>query len=564
MAIDVSSQSDATLNVGSRLTLMAQRMPDATCVVVPARRHSSGRRPYRRYSFRELDDDSERLARALIALGATRDTRLVLMVRPSFDFISLVFALFKAGCISVLIDPGMGRKHVLSCLDQVRPDGFVAISPVQAVRVLLGKRYARARLNVTVGRRWFWGGPTLGNLRAGRWNTPLPATTADDPAAIIFTSGSTGPPKGVLYTHGNFSAQVDAIRDRYQIQPGGIDLACFPLFGLFNCAMGVTTVIPDMNASRPASVDPRNIIAAVRDCQVTQSFASPAVWDRVSGYCVTHGERLPTLARVFSAGAPVAPQILERARQCVADRAEMHTPYGATEALPIASIEAAEVLDETRHATAAGAGTCVGRRYANVAWKIIRMVDGPLRTLDDAEILDSGEIGELIVSAPQVTQAYATSETATQRAKIADGPRLWHRMGDVGYLDAEDRFWYCGRMSQRVVTPRQTLFTDPCEGIFNAHPAVKRSALVGIGSRGSQIPAMIVEPHAPRGGSTKLEREQLRSELLALAAAHDATALIRHVLFKNKFPVDVRHNSKIGREELAQWATRQLARKDSR
>lgn len=558
MTVELASPQTAALNVGRRLTQMAARMPDAAAVVVPGRRDRSGARQYQRYTFRQLDDDSDHLARALVSMGARRDSRLVLMVRPSFDFVSLVFALFKSGAVSVLIDPGMGRQHVLNCLDQVRPDGFIAISPVQAVRTLLGKRYAQARLNVTVGRRWFWGGPTIDQLRRGRSAAELPETSADDSAAIIFTSGSTGPPKGVLYSHGNFSAQVDSIRDQYGIEPGGIDLACFPLFGLFNCAMGITTVIPDMNASRPASVNPANIVEAVRDCGVTQSFASPAVWNRVSAYCVEKGITLASLRRVFSAGAPVSPEILERTCRSLATPSEMHTPYGATEALPVATIAASEVLADTRIATARGAGTCVGRRYANVEWKVIRIADGPIATLHEAQELPDGEIGELIVSAPQVTRLYVTSEEATRLAKIGDGRRFWHRMGDVGYFDAEGRFWYCGRMSQRVVTAQGTLFTDPCEGIFNAHPRVQRSALVGVGPRGQQTPAIVIELRKECCSQPKLNERELRRELRALAQAHEATRTIEHILFAKDFPVDVRHNSKINREQLARWAAPHL------
>ncbi|HEY2880848.1 MAG TPA: AMP-binding protein, partial [Pirellulales bacterium] len=170
------------------------------------------------------------------------------------------------------------------------------------------------------------------------------AATADAPAAIIFTSGSTGPAKGVLYRHGNFDTQVREIRNFYGIEPGGIDVACFPLFGLFNAAMGVTTVFPNMDFTRPAKVDPRNIVAAITDWQATQSFASPAVWNLVGKHCEVNHIQLPSLRRVFSCGAPVAAHVLRRMKSCIASDGEMFTPYGATEALPVASISASEVV----------------------------------------------------------------------------------------------------------------------------------------------------------------------------------------------------------------------------
>ena len=290
-----------------------------------------------------------------------------MLVRPGIDFVSLVFGLFKAGAVAILIDPGMGRRNLIRCLAEAEPEGFVAIPLVQAVRVCCRGRFPKARFNVTVGRRWFWGGVTLEQLRGGACECLAAAgtaarggtradvqsaakgertVTADDPAAIIFTTGSTGPPKGVLYTHGNFDAQVDQIRDFYGIQPGESRFAGFPLFGLFNCAMGVTAVIPDMDPSRPARVDPAKIVEAVRDWSVTQTFGSPAIWDRVGRYCQEHGVRLPTVRRVLSAGAPVPAEVLRRMKACIHPEGDIHTPYGATEALPVASISASEVLGE--------------------------------------------------------------------------------------------------------------------------------------------------------------------------------------------------------------------------
>jgi acyl-CoA synthetase (AMP-forming)/AMP-acid ligase II len=554
-----ASRSDTHFNIAARLVETAQRMPKAPAVIVPKGRDNQGRRQYATYTFEELNCDSDRLASSLVAWGMPRRARLALMVRPGFDFISLVFALFKAGAVQILIDPGMGRRSLLKCLDEAEPEGFIAIPLVHAVRSLLPGRYPRARWNVTVGRRWWWAGPTLQELRNDPERLPeMVAADADDPAAIIFTSGSTGPPKGVLYQHRNFIGQVDQIRDRYGIEPGGVDLACFPLFALFNSAMGVTTVIPEMDATRPAQVDPRNILEAIRDCGVTQSFASPAVWNRVGLYCQQHGMKIAGLKRVFSAGAPVPAHVLERMTNCLDAGSEIHTPYGATEALPVASIAASEVLGETSQRTSQGGGVCVGRNFPGISWKVIDIVDGPINSLVDVPEVSAGTIGELIVRGEVVTREYVGRPELTALAKINDGRDVWHRMGDVGYFDDQQRFWFCGRMSHRVVTPQGTMFTIPCEAIFNNHSAIFRSALVGVGPRGNQRPVIVLEPwpeHFPRN---RAQRRQLLEEIRALAKNHSLTESIDDFLLRRSLPVDIRHNAKIFREKLAVWAATRL------
>lgn len=558
----MSSTLAASANIGLRLTATAEEMPDAAAVVVQGRR--GWRRPvaYRSFTFAELDADSDRLARGLWAIGVTAGTRLALLVRPGYEFVALVFALFKSGAVSILIDPGMGRSNLLRCLDQAHPQGFVAIPIVQAIRRLMGRRFAAAKFNVTVGTSWLGGGVSLDRLRRlgaeERMERPAPTCRPEDPAAIIFTSGSTGPPKGVLYRHGNFGAQVDQIRDQYGIQPGGVDLACFPLFGLFNCAMGVTTVIPDMDASRPASADPARLVEAVKTCRVTQSFASPAVWDRVGRYCESNATVLPGLRRVFSSGAPVSPDVIRRMKACIHPQGEVHTPYGATEALPVSTIEAGEVLRETGQRWRSGAGTCVGSRFSEIEWKVIPIVDGPIGTIESLNDLPPGEIGELIVRAPQVTREYFENPCANDLGKIEDPCGRWHRMGDVGYFDEQARFWFCGRLGQRVVTPRGTLFTDPCEGVFNDHPDVRRSALVGVGPAGCALPVIVIEPEPGKWRHRKRAHDRFVEELRVLARKHPHTAGIEFFLFRRRFPVDVRHNAKIFRERLAVWAARQI------
>ncbi|MFZ5830941.1 MAG: fatty acid CoA ligase family protein [Planctomycetota bacterium] len=545
------------VNVARRLADMAREIPEAVAVA-ETQGYSRERRRYRVFTFAELDADSDRIAAGLRGLGVKPGTRLALLVRPGIEFISLVFALLKSGAVTILIDPGMGRKHLLDCLADAQPEGFVGIPRAQIARLRYRERFPLARLNVTVGRRWFWGGATLAQLRRSEVvGDTIAPTLAEDPAAIIFTSGGTGPPKGVLFTHGNFDAQVSEIQAFYEIRRGEVDVPAFPLFGLFNCAMGVTAVVPNMNASRPATVDPSNIVEAVHDWRATQAFASPAVWRRVGNYCSNHGITMPGLRRVLSAGAPVPAEVLEKMQKCIDPAGDIHTPYGATEALPVASIAGREVLRETAAKTRMGAGVCVGRRFPGIAWKVIRITDEPIPTLADAEDPRQGEIGELIVSGPVVTRTYVTRTEANALAKIADGDRIWHRMGDVGYFDDRGRFWMCGRKVHRVVTAAGPLYSICCEAVFNQHSAVLRSALVGMGPRGNQAPAIVVELRHRRGAKSSAARTTLFEELRCLARTTRVTANIDRFFVHPGFPVDVRHNVKIDREELARWAAGQ-------
>ena len=558
MSSDTENTADVkSHNIGQRLSEAAARYPDSVAIAIPPKRPTNrGRADYKTMTFQELEADTSRIAAGLQAMGVEPGHRIVLMVRPGLDFISLTFALFKTAATVVLIDPGMGREHLIQCLSDVKPDGFVGISLAQAARIIYRRRFPHATRNVTVGRRWFWRGPTLEHLRQHRPDEYRPPeVAAEDAAAIIFTTGSTGPPKGVFYRHGNFSQQLEQLRDNYEIRPGEIDLPCFPLFALFNSTMGVTTVVPNMDPTRPAEVDPENIVQPILDWDITQAFGSPALWNVVGQHCEQHQIKLPTLRRVLSAGAPVPNHVLQRMKQAIADDGDIHTPYGATEALPVATIAASEVLGGTAEQTAEGAGTCVGRRFSGIRWKVIRIDDGPIESIEEIEELPAGEIGELIVQGPAITTKYVTRTESNAYAKIQDNP-IWHRMGDVGYLDDTGRFWFCGRKAHRVLTATGTMYTVRCEAIFNQHPAIYRSALVGMGTAPEQIPVLIAEPWPDHRPSDKTAEERLKDELYELGQQSELTQTIQrpHILLRDALPVDIRHNAKIFREKLKVWA----------
>lgn len=548
------------VNIASHLPEMARRQPDTPAVILPTGRGSSGDITFEQFTFRELDERSDRVAKGLEGVGIKRGVRTVLMVTPSLDFFALTFALFKAGAVPVMVDPGMGVKNLGQCLAEAEPEAFIGIPKAHAARVLLGWGKPTVKRLVTVGRRLFWGGATLKGICASPESGGgyrMAETASDDMAAILFTSGSTGIPKGVVYTHGTFADQVEKIRRIYNIQPGEIDLPTFPLFALFAPGLGMTAVIPQMDFTRPGSVDPVNVIDPIKQFNITTMFGSPALVNRVGRYGESHGVKLPTLKRVISAGAPVPPIVLERFCGMLSDDAEIVTPYGATECLPVASIGSREILGDTRRDTACGKGVCVGRPLDDLEVRIIRITDDAIGEWSEDLLESDGEIGEITVKGANASREYFNRDASTRLAKIADGPGrgFWHRMGDVGYLDDQGRLWMCGRKSHRVITDKETLFTIPCEAIFNVHPLVFRSALVGTNQNGRTVPVVCIELES---GENNAEHDRLRRELLELGAKSELTKVIRTILFHPKFPVDIRHNAKIFREKLAVWAEGRL------
>lgn len=536
-------------NIAGALARVAADRGDATGLVVP-----QGDGSYRSWSFIELAQAARRFAAGLCGAGVGQGDRVMLMVRPSMEFICLTFALFRLGAVVILIDPGMGWKNLLRCIGSVRPAVLVGIPRAQLLARLFPGPFATVRSRICVGPSPL---QILGrSLAAITPDTPardifVPAA-GEDLAAIIFTTGSTGPPKGVRYSHGVFHAQLRLIREHYGIRPGDVDQPGFPLFGLFSVALGARAVIPDMDPTRPARVDPARFIRSILDQRVTYSFGSPAIWNVVSRYCLELGIRLP-VQKILMAGAPVSGELIARVTKIMAPDGEIHTPYGATESLPVASITGREILAETWPRTRKGKGTCVGRPLPGIDIRIMEPVDGSVDDFRAVREMAPGKIGEIVVRGPVVTRAYDGNEEENRQAKIPDLDGFWHRMGDMGYLDDQGRLWFCGRKVHRVLTKRGVLYSVCCEAIFNEHPSVLRSALVGVGEPGKQRPVLVVELK-----DKKIDRKKLVGELRALAGGSDLTREIETFLVHPEFPVDIRHNAKIFREQLAEWAGRKL------
>ncbi len=542
----------ASINIAEHLVRSARAHADRSAILSP-----HGKRGWKATSFAELNQRCDAIAHGLRERGLRRGDRTAVLVRPGPDLIAIVFALFKLGAVPVMLDPGMGRAGVVACLSKMRPRGFIGIPLAHVLRGLHASRLRSVEISVLVGKS-FWPG------QVGLAEVARPAlgpfacvdTRNDETAAILFTSGSTGRPKGVVYTHGMFDAQVRALKAMYAFRPLERDLACFPLFALFDAALEATSVFPRMDFTRPAQCDPAAIADAIGAHGCTYGFASPAVWKRVVPWAEHNGVSFPTLMRAFSAGAPISPRLVAALRARIAPDGDVHVPYGATECLPVSTIRGAELEDGVRLLVEGGHGSCVGRPAPGIEIAICDLDESDLSHTNE-----SREVGEICVRGAVVTREYADDPRATAATKLHDRATTWHRTGDAGYVDEHGRLWTVGRVAHRIETNRETGWPVPIENVCDLHPRVRRTALVGATREGEERTCLVIEPLPGEWPRSSEERSAFQSEMEALLRARASPSPLAvapdSVLFHPDLPVDVRHNAKIRREQLSAWASEQ-------
>ena len=545
-------------NIAAMLRQRAQEHPDRVAIRFMKPHAGPGHpQPRGEITYAQLIAAADRYAHGFSKAGITRGMRTLVLASPSLDFYAFMFGLFELGAVPVFLDPGMGVKNVLRCIEQNRPEAMIALSVIHAVACFARKPFANVKINVTVGARWFWGGQTLEQVYAAGGDAPwdLPHFEPDEEAAIIFTSGSTGPPKGVSFGHGAFHEVTTNIGKMFGYGPGDTHMEAFASFVFFDACLGMTTVVPDANLTKLAGAEPQVFLDAINDVPCNSAFASPIVWAKLTRHCEAIDAALPSLERAVTTGAPIHADMHRRFHALVGPSVPLYTPYGATECLTVACTDSRTILDNTWPDTALGAGTCVGIPVPGADVYIIGVTEEAIAEWDDGLMLPPGEIGEITVGSGVASPEYKERPDANALAKIRQGERILHRMGDLGYLDELGRLWFCGRKSHRIETPTGLVPAVPVENIVNEHTAVFRSALVGLGARGLEVPVLLVELEQGQEWSSTMEAE-LRARLVGTRWEGVVTTMEPY----QRFPVDPRHNSKIRREDLKAWAETRFAK----
>lgn len=498
--------------------------------------------PGRSISFAELAMDVDRVAAGLHRSGVRLGDRVALLIPPGVDLTVCLYACWRMGAVTVVADAGLGPRGMGRALESAAPDYLIGIPRALAAARVMGWPGRRIAVDAPsdAARAVLGIWSSVDELRRlGDGHVTPPAPTPDDLAAIVFTSGATGPAKGVRYRHRQAQAQRDALMAVYGIGPADRLVAAFAPFALYGPAMGISSVVPDMDVTSPGSLDATALGDAVQALGASLIFASPAalanVWatsDRLSGL---HREALANVRLLMSAGAPVSPGLLRRAAGLMPN-AEPHTPYGMTEVLPVADITLAGIIE-----AGPGRGVCVGPPIEGVS-VMIDPLDRSGRPCGEPTE-DPGVSGEVCVRAAHVKDGYDRL-WATQDASAR--PAGWHRSGDVGHLDPEGRLWIEGRLVHVIAGEAGPITPVAIEQAAKSVESVERAAAVGVGPVGTQQVAVVLETGTHRPG---LAPQGLADEVRAAVDVDVAAVLVVPAL-----PVDIRHNSKIDRTRVAEWA----------
>ncbi|MFW2512641.1 alpha/beta fold hydrolase [Demequina sp. SO4-13] len=516
--------------------------------------------PPLRVSWRLLARNVERLAAGLVSSGVRAGDRVSLLIPPGPDLTASVYACLRIGAVVVVADAGLGVAGLSRAVRGAQSDVVIGERRgLTAARTLgwPGRRISTRPLAAAA--RTALGAPaSLTSLirdgaRALAEGSVLPPHPGpDEDAAVLFTSGSTGPAKGVRYTHAQLAAVRDVLTAELDLTPETGLVTGFAPFALLGPALGTRSATPAMDVSAPRTLTARAVADAVTASGARTVFLSPAAILNVARTAqdLTASDRaaMSGVTQLLSTGAPVSAQLLE-SMTALMPAATAHTPYGMTECLLVTDITLREIHGV---ADADDSGVCVGRPV-HAAELLISALDRSGATTG-APALDAGVLGEVLVSAPHLKDSYdrlwLTDLAATR--KTPEGGR-WHRTGDVGHVDSEGRLWIEGRLAHVILTPDGPLAPVGPEQEIERAEAVRRAAVVGVGPPGVQQAVAVVEtrPRARRAGLAS-------ADVTAQVRAACGTPLAA-VLAVKELPTDVRHNSKIDRAALAEWAARLLA-----
>lgn len=437
-------------------------------------------------------------AGGLQSIGVEKGTRVGILLPSGKDFIVIQQAVLALGAVvtpvNVLYRPGE-VLHAVSCCDlQVLVTSEELAEPLSAIT--LPDSCTVVFSNIVVG-------GTAHPLEA-------PAQTGDDDLAmLLLTSATTGKAKGVMLTCGNLAANYDRTPGWLGIDRSDTILCALPLyntFGLNQCinAMAVTgatlVLLPRFDAAQ--------CIETIAEQRCTFLPAVPTMLQRIFDHPDASPEKLGSLRRIMTGGAPVPSALLARILTMAPD-VNVLTGYGLTEASALVTLTQVQLADDGSLAR----GRTIGKVLDGMDLAILS---------DDGADLPKGESGEIVIRGPNVMAGYyhAPEDTA---AALQNG---WLHSGDIGYLDADGYAYIVDRKKDIIIRGGQNIYPVEIEEVLYACDGVAEAAVIAQEDEGlGEVPVAFVAFASGREQSAETLLERCRTDLARYKVPASLTVL---------------------------------------
>ena len=557
---DTGSKSAEQANVSSHIVELAKVSAYKQAIICLSGRDTNGKMAYSHLTFRQLNQRSNELARGLQQAGVIRGTRAALQMVPGIEWFSIAYALLKIGAVPILLQPALGMKKMAQCVKAVEPEILITEPKYQALQIINASNYQSVHLQINTEKRWFSKGIAITDLQKSETASFQPAEMRNnDTGMIVFsTSCESESPKPTVFTHGMLNAIIELIKSVMSVTLESTLVTTFPLFMMLSPAIGIRQIIPSSHSLKANKLDPRTFVETIWDYGVTHLLMSSTRLMMLTEFLKDESIFLPSIQRIASWGEPYPALELQRMHAYISEKTQIFPIYGLTEIPVLSTLGSHKIVSETQVKTERGFGLCQGKVVDGLEMRVIEVNDRPIDNWSDDLLVDKGGIGELVVKGEAVSRQYYNNTKNDALHKIPDGRFMWHRTGDIGWLDTRGNFWFCGRKQDRVIISEdEILYTIPCEAVFMQHERVYRCIIVGVGPIPNQTPVLIIEL-AP--GDSGKYISTLTHELLDLAQAYPHTGNIKNILFRKCFPVHSLYQQKINRKQLKIWAAKKLGK----
>jgi acyl-CoA synthetase (AMP-forming)/AMP-acid ligase II len=539
-------------NVNAFLEKRAKETPDrAIFYWIPANKNENQKSLHSKISFSDFSDKSARLATGFTKLGIVSGDRVIVFLPMSVEMYLVVTSLQRIGAIPVFLDSWSRRSQLETVIQKTKPKAMVSFGMAFEFCKTIPEACSIS-LKIEVGENTKQYSANLEELYKNK-PAPILPVESEHTALITFTTGSSGTPKGADRSHRFLAAQHYALKESVPYKKMDIDLCTFPVFALNNIATGITTVIPAVNLSEYEKLDPAILVKQTIDSKATCANLSPAIFNKISAFCINGNIKLPKVRRFITGGAPISRDDLLRF-QSITDRSNIVILYGSTEVEPITHITADEWLSMKNIESddfLFSHGVNVGKIVKSLRYRFIKLNKGPveIRKKSDWKTFDANkEVGELIVAGEHVCDKYYDDPTAWSSVKIKDiDGTVWHRTGDVGKVDKTGYLWIIGRVHNAILRNNVYYFPIPVEILLKKLPFVSQSAYLGIPNKKLGEKAVIVI--SPIDFAKLEENKNLWSAEIS-KIMRKFKIPVDDIFFLEKIPMDPRHHSKIEYEEI--------------